>query len=202
MITLRPIEKEDLEMLRKWRNSPEVFPYVREYRLITRPEQEKWYENYLHQSRTSDWDTELFVLELETAAENQTWTCTTTTGQDSYFLNQDKQNVTGLVKKPIGVGGFTRVEWKNRKAEFSFYIGESEHRNTETIKEALKLLLKKGFNEWNFNKVYWPVYEHDPNFYIYNQVFNLESVLKSEYYWSGKFQDRLYLSLLKKDFKF
>jgi len=166
MISFRPIEINDLIQLRNWRNSAEVLPYVREYRLLNSSDQKTWFKSYLGQRRSADFDTELFIM--------------------SY-----KETETGC-------GGFTRIEWRNQKAELTFYIGETEFRKPLIIKELLLGLLEKGFNEWNFNKIYWPVFGHDPNLEIYAQVFITESVMKDEYYWAGAFQDRHYLALTKK----
>lgn len=41
---LRAIEVEDLEPLRLWRNDPALRQYFREYREISAPEQQRWYE--------------------------------------------------------------------------------------------------------------------------------------------------------------
>lgn len=100
----------------------------------------------------------------------------------------------------IGAGGFTRIQWRNQKAELSFYIGVDGERNALTIPEALRTLVRKGFHEFNFHKITWPVYGHDPNLDQYQKVFKTEAVLKEEYFWDGKFQDRHYLSLLRKEF--
>lgn len=158
MITCRPIERTDLPMLKRWRNSTDVMPYVREYRFLTDHDQERWYSSYLASRRTSDFDQELLILEWEGEA--------------------------------FGVGGFTRIEWKNRKAELSFYSI-----NRDYIKEALTALIDKAFNEFGFHKIYWPVYSHDPNLETYSDIFHEEAVLCDEYYYNG-WQDRIYLSLL------
>lgn len=101
----------------------------------------------------------------------------------------------------VGVGGFVRIEWRNRRAEFSFYIGSDSHRDEENIKKAQKLLLKKAFNEMNLHKVYWPVYSHDPNSVIYSKYWDLEAILKEEYFWNGEWNDRIYLSNLKDSYE-
>ena len=98
------------------------------------------------------------------------------------------------VYEDVGVGGFVRIEWRNRRAEFSFYsIGGSK-------KEHILELLRKGFYDFNFNKINWPVYGHDPNISTYRDIFREEAILKEEYFWDGKYQDRHYLSLTKKEF--
>lgn len=43
-VYLTPIEREDLEPLRVWRNRPEFRQYFREYREISKDMQERWYD--------------------------------------------------------------------------------------------------------------------------------------------------------------
>ena len=91
----------------------------------------------------------------------------------------------------IGVAGFTRIEWRNRKGELTFYCIKDELR-----KQALMAIISKGFNEFGFHKIYWPVYSHDPNIFIYQSILDTEAVLRDEYWWDGKWNDRIYLSKL------
>lgn len=169
MITFRSIEEKDLEIIKYWRNSPGVLPYVREYRLLSDYDQDKWFEAYQKQRRTSDWDQELMLI-----------------------LDEDLS---------IGVGGFVRTQWRNRRAELSFFIGEDAARTKDIIKDSLESLIDLGFNTYGFNKITWPVYGHDPNLDIYKDILKEEAVLKEEYFWNGKFYDRHYLSILAKDLK-
>src|SRR3990167_7440813 len=101
--------------------------------------------------------------------------------------------------KEIGVGGFVRTQWRNRRAELSFFIGEDTYRTKEIIKDSLEALLDLGFNTYGFHKITWPVYGHDPNLPIYKQIMREEAVLKEEYFWNGKFYDRHYLSMIEKE---
>ncbi len=44
-VNLMPIEREDLPLLKYWRNLPEYRKYFREYKEINNEMQEKWYDN-------------------------------------------------------------------------------------------------------------------------------------------------------------
>ena len=44
-IYLVPVERENIEQLRVWRNKPELRKYFREYKEISKDVQIKWYEN-------------------------------------------------------------------------------------------------------------------------------------------------------------
>lgn len=46
-VTLRPLEHNDIEMLRKWRNDSTNARYLRKIPFITVDMQEKWFEEYL-----------------------------------------------------------------------------------------------------------------------------------------------------------
>ena len=189
MISLRPIEKTDLSMLKEWRNSEVVRPYVREYRLLNDVDQEVWYAAYLNSRRRADFDQEILIISQKVE-----------TGR--YIANSNDTLDKEFALKPIGVGGFTRIEWRNQRAELTFYlVGNNGCHDLDSRHLAINALLDKGFNEFNFHKITWPVYAHDPNLKVYQSLFNTESILKEEYYWNGQFQDRYYLSLLKKDYK-
>ena len=43
LVNLTPLEQEDLEPLRLWRNNPEFRKYFREYREISKDMQQQWY---------------------------------------------------------------------------------------------------------------------------------------------------------------
>src|SRR3990167_5229617 len=77
---------------------------------------------------------------------------------------------------PIGVGGFVRIDWRNRKAEVSFYIGEDSHRNRETIKLAISHIVQYGKATLNLWKVYFPCYSFNPFLPIYEEVMPREYI--------------------------
>ena len=106
----------------------------------------------------------------------------------------------GIEYTHYGCGGFTRIQWRHRRAELTFYIGEDGFRTGPMVRETLLVLLRRGFLELGFNKVTWPVYGHDPSLDSYTSIFNTEAILKEEYFWDGQFQDRYYLSLTRREF--
>src|SRR3990167_7681837 len=158
MLTLRPIEREDLKILKIWRNQDCVRSTVREYRLLCDSDQESWYNAYLSSRRKSDFDQEILIIE-----------------GDGHYLGNGKiqfenKRCQNCVPIPIGVGGFTRVEWRNRRAELTFYLGDTK---SEIYREeCVHKLLEKGFNEFGFHKITWPVYGHDTNIQLYKTIFD------------------------------
>lgn len=183
MITLRAIEESDLGDIDRWRNSKSVFPYVREYRLLSAKDQEDWFKSYRESRRDSDWGQELMIL-----------------------------NHSGF--GDIGVGGFVRIEWRNRKAELSMYLRGTEvivpekgmvpsdydPRTDAIYKEALFELFRYGFDILGFNKITWPLYGHDPKLGLISMLMVEEAVLHDEYFWDGLFHNRHYFSIFKSEF--
>lgn len=168
MITFRPIERADLPMLKEWRNSDSVRPYVREYRYLNDSDQEEWYASYLRSRRKADFDQEILLI-----LYNNT---------------------------PMGVGGFTRIEWRNSRAELTFYLKPLDNDYTGVEEDfrniCLQKLIEKAFSEYGFHKITWPVYDHDPNLALYKSIFDVEAILREEYFWDGRWQSRIYLSKL------
>jgi len=95
---------------------------------------------------------------------------------------------------PIGVGGYTRIDWRNRKAELSFYVGENTYRTEKIISEALLLLVDYAFKTLGLHKIYFPVYSFNPYLPIYEKILQREYTAKEEYYWESKWHDRIILS--------
>ena len=54
---LRPIEKSDIPLIKSWRNNYLVLPYVREYRLLSHTQVEKWYDIMINNDKF-----EMFVM--------------------------------------------------------------------------------------------------------------------------------------------
>lgn len=52
MIRLRALERDDLKQLRDWRNDPEIFSRVREYRYLNMENQEYWFNSLIEDYQT------------------------------------------------------------------------------------------------------------------------------------------------------
>src|SRR3990167_9374477 len=118
MITFRAIERGDLTNLKNARNDRFVLPFVREYRHLNDSDQEAWYNSYLASRHKADFD------------------------QDINIIEEDNNG------KILAVGGYTRIEWRNRRAEVTFY-NVSAH--DIIIKDCLLEIVRTGFNHFNFH---------------------------------------------------
>ena len=106
-------------------------------------------------------------------------------------------------KCPIGSIGFFQINWLNRNAYISATIGEPEYWGKGIVGEAARLLIKYGFIELNFHKVYAQVI--NPNSRSLRAAeklgFTKEAVLKEEFYVDGEYVDVHQFGLFKKDWE-
>jgi len=160
-VNLRAIEKSDLAMIQRWRNSPNVVPYCRQYHPLSMADMEIWYATL---SRDIDYNlvNNLFVVEYEDT--------------------------------PVGVGGLIRIDFRNRKGEISFYIGDAEKCTKEIIVPTLTSIVRFGLTTLNLFKVYFPCYAYNPYIKFYKEVMGVDYVAPMEYYWDGVYHDRIVLS--------
>ena len=108
-----------------------------------------------------------------------------------YSLTNDMLTIQadGVVK---GVCGLTRIDWRNRKGEVTFYVVDTEDR-AEIISKALSMLIGYAFETLNLHKIYWPVYSFNPLLEVYEGHMKREYVAKREYFWEGAYHDRVVL---------
>jgi len=108
-------------------------------------------------------------------------------------------------KKPIGACGLLYINWINRAADFSFYIGQNEtyiDDNTPSV-ESVKLLIDYGFKNLNLNKIWMELYEFDHkkiDFFTKNFNFKKDGLLRQNCFEDGKYWDSYIISLLKEEY--
>ncbi len=104
-------------------------------------------------------------------------------------------------KRPIGNVGFGRIKWIDRNANIFGTIGETEYWGRGIIVEATKLLIKYGFTELNFHKIYAGVFS--PNARSLRAAeklsFEKEGIIKEAVYVDGKYHDEHKFALFKRD---
>lgn len=59
-VVLREIEEDDLDLIVKWRNDPEVLKWLFSYLPISNASQRQWYEKYLAEDKT-----QTFIIEVK-----------------------------------------------------------------------------------------------------------------------------------------
>jgi len=85
-------------------------------------------------------------------------------GEKSYIESMTKHGeyqfaiVDKNTNKLLGNGGFNNINHINKTAEVGLFIGEEEDRNKGLGTEALRLLVKYGFEYLNLNNIMLRVY--------------------------------------------
>jgi hypothetical protein len=104
--------------------------------------------------------------------------------------------------KLIGHCGLYYIDWIHRHAEFGIYVGDMEYRSGGYGSDALRALIKYGFNDLNLNKIWCEVYTNNDALDIYRHIgFKDEGLIRQHYFNDGKYWDSNLLSLLRCEYE-
>ena len=105
--------------------------------------------------------------------------------------------------KPIGNIGLHEIDWINRHTELGIFIGEKQHWNQGYGRDAIRLVLRYGFQSLNLNRIYLRVFETNPRgIHSYeNAGFKLEGRLREDIFLNGKYRDTLIMSVLRSEWQ-
>lgn len=112
----------------------------------------------------------------------------------------------GIYRDPfprqIGICGFTSIDYLNRNAEFSLYI-RKDARGCNYGENALKSLVRHGFEDWGFNRIWGEVFDfNEAGKSIFNKIgFRKEGTLRETYWKKGRFIDSDIISILAREAK-
>jgi RimJ/RimL family protein N-acetyltransferase len=104
----------------------------------------------------------------------------------------------------VGAGGLLYINWINRSADFSFYIGlDEKYIDDVYAKDATRLLLDYGFKNLNLNKIWMELYEFDHKkleFFKNSFNFKEDGCLRDNCFEDGRYWNSYIISLTKKDY--
>jgi len=163
-ISFRPIERDDLAMLRGWRNDPEIRQRTRERFPLNLLDQEKWWEGL-----------------------------------------RDRKNIMFLISfpaelieayLPIGVCGLTHIDWSNRSAELSWYIGDKNFRGKKLGRHIISLLNNYGFLELGLHRIFGECYNNTDLPKVYEHLgFFIEAKMRDTYWYNGQWYGSTFFSM-------
>jgi hypothetical protein len=109
-------------------------------------------------------------------------------------------------KHPIGAGGLLYINWINRSADFSFYIGLDEQYIDDFgyAENAALLLFEYGFKNLNLNKIWMELYEFDTkklDFFQNKFNFKIDGKLRENCFEDGRYWDSYIISLTLQEYK-
>lgn len=120
----------------------------------------------------------------------------------------DKNKMFGIYKKelvggddsPLGVCGFTNIDTVARHAEFSLYIAP-EHQHQGYGLWGLYLLIRHGFEDFNFNKIWGETFMGNPAERLFSKLlFKKHPGHVQHYFKCGNYVDTSFFVLLQKEF--
>ena len=180
---LRRIERQDIPTFVRWFGDPQV----REYLLMNRPisvaEEERWFEGLLERH-----DTELFAIEA--AAEGAPVTPPAGAVTPDHWVH-------------IGNTALEDINWTHRAAELGIVIGEKEYWGRGFGSDAIRTLVRFGFEEMNLHRIHLHVYEDNARaIRAYEKCgFQHEGRLRDGVYRHGRYYDLLAMSILSHEFE-
>lgn len=101
---------------------------------------------------------------------------------------------------PVGACGLTSIDYVNRRAEFSLYIGK-DHQGKGLGKDALIELFKFGFSSLGLNRIYGETFAENPAIKLFEGLgMEKEGDRRDYYFRDGRFIDAHLYSISATDF--
>jgi len=102
----------------------------------------------------------------------------------------------------LGACGLCYIDWVNRSADFSIYLGYKDLYIDDTLAiEAAKLMREHGFNVLNLHRLWAEIYSIDEakKEFFKTLNFTFDGTHRETYWYEGKWHDSLYYSSLSTD---
>lgn len=124
---------------------------------------------------------------------------------EKYVLNDPNTRMFAIVelksKELIGACGLCYIDWINRSADFSIYIGKDDvYIDDVYANDAAKVMEKYGFEELNLHRLWAEIYSIDQkkiNFFK-ELLFEKEGRFKETHWTQGCWVDSLFYAKLNK----
>lgn len=151
-VRLNVVSEKHLDWLRTWRNDATIRARTREWKLLNNIDQKKWYAQIHDRPK---WPEHLmFSIEIKESFSN--------------IIGNSKEaaslsNVLDLNSEAwfmCGICGLTNIDWINRSAELSFYIGSEKYQRRSIGSRALERLKDEAFTIMNLDLIWAEVYEY------------------------------------------
>lgn len=177
-VYLCEVDADNNEWLRTQRNDPELRKYFREWKDISRDQQDAWYKERGNNSSPVH---VYFEVHMDTG--------TTHDKTSKVQLNSGQL---------IGCTGLHYIDWRLGSAEFSIFLTPLAH-GAGLGKDALITLFNYGFREMNLHKIWAEVYDNNKALKLYTDVLGMriDGVSRHSQFCDGKYMDSSLLSILE-----
>lgn len=122
---------------------------------------------------------------------------------DKYVLNDPNTRMFAITElktnELIGACGLCYIDWINRSADFSIYIGKDGlYIDDKYAVDAAKIMEKYGFEELNLHRLWAEIYsiDHQKKDFFKRLNFVEEGQLKHTHWTQGKWVDSVYFRKL------
>lgn len=151
-IYLRPITIDDGKMIVKWRNSNKILNHCFDKKKITEKDNKNFFENNIMN------------------------------GNYLQFIVERVEENSGVASYPIATVYLKDIDRVNRRCELCVFTSDDEEWNAESQSIAIKMLIKKAFDELKMHKIYsYVFYEFlDEADLLKKAGFKPESILREE----------------------
>lgn len=101
----------------------------------------------------------------------------------------------------IGMCALANIDSKSRNAELGYWIGKN-HRGNRYSKEAMRIIMKFGFEVLGLNKIYAEVLpENKISIHLLESVgFQKEGIRREHTFHNERFMDKVIFGILKRDY--
>lgn len=122
---------------------------------------------------------------------------------DNKVMNDRSTAMFSIVElateKLIGACGLCYIDWVNRNADFSIYVGKDNlYIDSQYAIEAAKIMIKYGFEELNLHRLWSEIYDFDEKKKMMFSTlgFSLEGRHRQTHWTEGKWCDSLFYGLV------
>lgn len=112
------------------------------------------------------------------------------------LVEEDSDSIVGAVY-------LTSIDWLNRSAEFSIWIGSKDHQNKGLGKYASLQMLSHAFNDLGLQRIYLKVLKRNSRAReLYKNIgFVEEGILRKVVFKNGFYEDMMLMSILAEEYK-
>ncbi|MCD6291271.1 MAG: GNAT family N-acetyltransferase [Anaerolineae bacterium] len=98
----------------------------------------------------------------------------------------------------VGGCGFSHIDWRNRSAECGILIGERSRWGQGLGTDAMRTLVRYGFQQLNLHRIYLRVFEENQRaIHIYEKAgFQIEGRWRDAEFRHGRYHDIIWMSIL------
>lgn len=139
--------------------------------------------------------------ELNTTQQRQ-WFDTRVNGDPCTRMFSIVQKTGDQAGRLLGAAGLCYIDWINRTADFSLYIGaDGLYIDEHFAPDAAITMANHGFDELGLNRLWSEIYNFDtPKATLFQRLgFSLDGRHRSTHWAEGAWHDSLYFSLLASD---